>query len=359
MLFELAILECVKRNSGKCCSIYLAPTRALCTERHKDWSARFSKIGLSCILATGDTHELSNVTSCNLIVTTLEKLDSMSRIKELTRSMIRKIDVLCIDEIHTVGEERGAVLEAIVSRFKLMAIADKRQGPRIVAVSATIKNVDDIAAWLCDSSGPAQIHDFGNSLRTVPLHRHVFGYPMNGMNAYQFENSLSVRIPWLIKKYSNDLPCLVFCSTRKSAESTANYLARTFEPRSDSNSAVFTEKKLDELVAKGVAFHNAGLLFEDRRTIEFMFTSGKLKVLCATSTLAVGVNLPAHMVIIKGTKQYTNNGYEEYSPIDIQQMMGRAGRPRFDTFGVAVILTTTEIKCLYEQDPQYPLIESR
>jgi ATP-dependent DNA helicase HFM1/MER3 len=283
----------------------------------------------------------------------------MSRAKGLAGSIIRKIDILCIDEIHTVGEERGAVLEAIISRFKLMAIADGRRGPRIVAVSATIKNVDDIADWLCDSNGPAQIHNFGDSLRTVPLHRHVFGYPMNGMNAYQFENSLSTRISWLIEKYSNGLPCLVFCSTRKSAESTANYLARTFEPRKDSNSAVFTEKKLDALVAKGIAFHNAGLLFEDRRTIEFMFTSGKLRVLCATSTLAVGVNLPAHMVIIKGTKQYTGNGYEEYSQIDIQQMMGRAGRPRFDTFGVAVILTTAEMKYLYEQDPQYPIIESR
>jgi ATP-dependent DNA helicase HFM1/MER3 len=116
---------------------------------------------------------------------------------------------------------------------------------------------------------------------------------------------------------------------------------------------------LNTLTSRGVAFHNAGIPFEDRRAVEYMFINGKIKVLCATSTLAVGVNLPAHLVIIKGTKQYTNRGYEEYDVMDIQQMIGRAGRPQFDKFGVAVILTTQEKKDYYQDTSASAIIESK
>ncbi len=93
------------------------------------------------------------------------------------------------------------------------------------------------------------------------------------------------------------------------------------------------------LIQNGIGFHHAGLLNEDRHLVEQLFRNGKIKVLCATSTLAAGVNLPAHLVIIKGTLQYGPHGYQEYSEVDIFQMMGRAGRPQFDSFGVAVIIT--------------------
>ena len=79
-----------------------------------------------------------------------------------------------------------------------------------------------------------------------------------------------------------------------------------------------------------------------------MFKEGQIPVLCATSTLAAGVNLPAHLVIIKSTFQYGPNGYEEYNELDIIQMMGRAGRPQFDTSGTVVILTTDSMKTHYE-----------
>lgn len=82
--------------------------------------------------------------------------------------------------------------------------------------------------------------------------------------------------------------------------------------------------------------------------VESMFKEGKLVALCATSTLAAGVNLPAHLVIIKSTMQYTPQGYTEYSMMDVQQMMGRAGRPQYDTFGVAVIITDDTRKTFYE-----------
>jgi len=102
------------------------------------------------------------------------------------------------------------------------------------------------------------------------------------------------------------------------------------------------------------------MLLAERALVERMFREGKLAALCATSTLAAGVNLPAHLVIIKSTQHYGDHGYEEYSEIDIFQMMGRAGRPQFDTFGVAVIITDDSRKTFYESLCQGNIvIESR
>lgn len=98
----------------------------------------------------------------------------------------------------------------------------------------------------------------------------------------------------------------------------------------------------------GIAFHHAGLTNGDRKLVEELFRQCKVQVLCTTSTLAAGVNLPAHLVIIKSTFQYGPQGYQEYSELDILQMMGRAGRPQYDNVGIAVIITTDTKKKDYE-----------
>ncbi|CAG8752235.1 18126_t:CDS:2, partial [Cetraspora pellucida] len=104
----------------------------------------------------------------------------------------------------------------------------------------------------------------------------------------------------------------------------------------------FHDKQLQEFVKYGVVFHHAGLHMQDRKNIESMFLQG------ATSTLAIGVNLPAHLVVIKSTTAYKNGGFTEYSDSEIKQMLGRAGRPQFDDSGIAVIMTTHNMKQKYE-----------
>jgi ATP-dependent DNA helicase HFM1/MER3 len=106
---------------------------------------------------------------------------------------------------------------------------------------------------------------------------------------------------------------------------------------------------LTDLVEHGVAFHNGALAHTDRKLIEDCFLKSLISVICTTSTLAVGVNLPAHLVIIKSTHQYVNGTTRDYSELDMMQMLGRAGRPQFDDSGVAVILTSSDKKMRYEQ----------
>ena len=110
------------------------------------------------------------------------------------------------------------------------------------------------------------------------------------------------------------------------------------------------DKHLQELVTKhNLAYHHAGLSSKDRETVENMFRLNRIRVLCSTSTLAIGVNLPAHLVVIKSTLQYTSEtGYSEYSELDLRQMIGRAGRTGYDTNGIAVILTSSQTEHLYK-----------
>lgn len=104
-------------------------------------------------------------------------------------------------------------------------------------------------------------------------------------------------------------------------------------------SARLKDTKIKDLLLKGIAYHHAGLSLEDRNTIEDIFRNGMIPVLLSTSTLAMGVNLPAHLVVIKSTQCYKQGIISDYSESSILQMIGRAGRPQFDTSGVAVIMT--------------------
>lgn len=97
-----------------------------------------------------------------------------------------------------------------------------------------------------------------------------------------------------------------------------------------------------EVTLAGVAFHHAGLDIADRRAVEEGFLNGNINIICCTSTLAVGVNLPCYLVIIKGTISWAENGVQEYADLEMMQMLGRAGRPQFETSACAVILTRDE-----------------
>ena len=312
-------------------------------------------VGINSQINTGDTEDATDLNKVNVLVCTAAKFDSLTRNRPFLSSIATKLRAILLDEVHSIGEPRGAITEALLARLSMAG-----GNARIIGVSATIGNQEDIVSWFSKvtNSRSTSFHRFDDKNRAVPLRRHTLPFPTQKMNAYQFENSLNTHLPRIIDKYSAGLPTLVFCSTRKSAEACAVHLSRSRSTQKE-RADIFTDSKLNDLVSKGIAYHHAGLKFEDRRAIEFEFTSGKIKILCATSTLAVGVNLPAHLVIIKGTKQYVETGYQEYSQMDIQQMMGRAGRPQFDKFGVAVILTSEDQKALYERQPKFPIIESQ
>lgn len=150
---------------------------------------------------------------------------------------------------------------------------------------------------------------------------------------------------------------LVFCMTRKSCQEAAQELAKQWSQRlpqvrlwpEPKKRIPVIDASLQELVRYGVAFHHAGLDADDRNAVHKAFEEGHLSVICCTSTLAVGINLPCHTVVLKGTVCYQDGRQlGEYSDLEVMQMLGRAGRPQYEDSALAIILTRSQHKKRYE-----------
>lgn len=352
VLFELAILRLLKfsEDSNSLKILYIAPTKSLCLERERDWSSKFSSYGLSVGALTSDTSflETEKVKRANIIITTPEKWDLVTRKWSDYSRLFKLIRLLLVDEIHILRDNRGSTLEVVITRMKKIC-----ENLRIIALSATVPNIQDVSGWVrlnSHSEQNAVTLVFGDEYRPVKLDKFVLGFKQT-MNDFVFDSFLNSKLVEVLRVHSENKPVLIFCPTRNSTISTAKYLSKNLDLHLSSQGvqAPTREKELHELSAIGFSYHHAGLSLSDRLSVEKNFTNGSTKILCSTSTLAVGVNLPAYLVVIKGTKTWNGATFEEYSELDVLQMMGRAGRPQFETQGKAVLMTETERQTHYEK----------
>ncbi|XP_071606784.1 probable ATP-dependent DNA helicase HFM1 isoform X2 [Heliangelus exortis] len=371
VMFELAITRLLMEAPLPWLNIkvvYMAPIKALCSQRFDDWKEKFGPIGLSCKELTGDTvmDDLFEIHNADIIITTPEKWDSMTR-RWRDNSIVQLVRLFLIDEVHVIKDEsRGATLEVVVSRMKTVQSSLWRLSEnhstvpplRFVAVSATIPNAEDIAEWLSDSKMPAVCLKIDEDQRPVKLRKIVLGFPCSdNQTEFKFDLTLNYKIASIIQTYSEQKPSLVFCATRKGVQQAASVLAKDAKfllsieqkQRLQRSANSLKDSKLRDLLMYGVAYHHAGMEVSDRKIIEGAFTVGDLPVLFTTSTLAMGVNLPAHLVVIKSTMHYVGGVFQEYSETDILQMIGRAGRPQFDTTATAVIMTRLSTREKYIQ----------
>ncbi|KAI0690593.1 hypothetical protein BC835DRAFT_1407505 [Cytidiella melzeri] len=364
-VFELAIIRMLNQShtSGrqlKC--IYVSPTKALCSERYRDWVTKFQPLGINCCELTGDTVKFGksawgDARHASIIVTTGEKWDSLTRNWDEHEHILSQVQLFLVDEVHILNESRGSTLEVIVSRMKTRGTC-----VRFVMVSATVPNIHDVARWIGNNphGGPAVVMEFGEEYRPCILTRHVYGvHRKKDQNDFVFSKSLDYKLYGILKQHSVDKPVLVFCATRRGVMGTAEQLMKEYEESTTQKDlmpwsrprrieATFHDKRLEKLATCGIGIHHAGMSFDDRRATEDLYLKKILRVVVATSTLAVGVNLPAHTVVIKGVNIFQNNTSKEYSDLDIMQMIGRAGRPQFDKEGVAIIMCEADLKQKYE-----------
>nr|XP_004570604.2 probable ATP-dependent DNA helicase HFM1 isoform X1 [Maylandia zebra] len=367
VLFELAIIRLLMETPEPwrdVKAVYMAPIKALCSQCFESWKKKFSPLGLTCKELTGDTEidDFFEIQDSHIILTTPEKWDSMTR-KWKDNCLLQLVRLFLIDEVHVVKDAtRGATLEVVVSRMKAVHTFRTSQYPeaslsmRVVAVSATIPNVSDIADWLSNENGPAIYLDMDESHRPVKLRKVVLGFPCGpNQTEFKFDLALNYKIANIIQTYAEQKPALVFCSTRKGTQQSAAVLAKDarfimsieHKQRLMKYANSILDSKLRDLVALGVGYHHAGVDLSDRKLIEEAFTMGDLPVLFTTRTLSMGVNLPAHLVVIKSTMQYVAGSCQEYSEADLLQMIGRAGRPQFDTSATAVIMTKIQTREKY------------
>ncbi|CCK71807.1 DNA helicase KNAG_0I00150 [Huiozyma naganishii CBS 8797] len=353
VLLELAILSTLnsiqKKSDSNTKILYIAPTKSLCCEISKKWEPKF--LDLTVGMLTSDTSYLDNdsVKKCNIIITTPEKWDLLTRKWKDYKRLFELVKLVLVDEIHTISEKRGATLEVVLTRMNNMC-----PDIRIVAASATIPNIEDVASWLkAKNRKSAKILKFDDEYRQVTLEKHVYGFQFYNKNSFQRDAFYNTKLSEVLLEHCKGKPTMIFCPTRASTVSTAKYLAKHVAsslriPR-NKGSITLSDPAIQDCFNAGVGFHNAGLSLPDRTAMEQNFMNGKVRILCSTSTLAVGVNLPAYLVVIKGTSMWNSSENKEYSNLEILQMIGRAGRPQFEKTGCSVIMTDVEQKSKYEK----------
>ncbi|VDL35775.1 unnamed protein product [Hymenolepis diminuta] len=307
-----------------------------------DWQSKFETKGISCLELTSDSpfYEIEDLSKHAVLIATPEKIDSLQRSLNGMQEFVSRISLLMVDEIHTIAEQpRGACLEGILTRLIVY-------NPRIIAVTATCSNISDIAQWLSKSERECLCRSFGSQFRPVPINKIVLGYRKSPQSSlFQFDQFLTKKVLPIIRTHSLGRPTLIFSITRKTAENTAESLARGAMCSNNVPQELIGRISNDLLrncLSRGVGFHHAGVNPVDRRLIEETFVE------VSTSTLSMGINLPAHLVIIKNTSLYVDGTTQEYTSRQMLQMIGRAGRPQFDTSATAVIMTTADKKEHYE-----------
>ncbi|OAF71443.1 Activating signal cointegrator 1 complex subunit 3 [Intoshia linei] len=341
-------------------SVYIAPLKALVRERFQNWRERIGKnLGKNVIELTGDVSQDSfTINRADVIITTPEKWDGITRGWK-TRSYVRRVKLIIIDEIHLLGEERGPVIEFIVSRANYIA-SQLSTSVRIVGLSTALSNAKDLANWL-------QISDFGlynfrPSVRPIPLEVHIQGFP--GRHYCPRMATMNRPCYRAIETHSPNKSVIVFVSSRRQTRITAfdliAYVAseknskkwvKMDEQEKQNITSTISNNDLKQTIIWGVGLHHAGLCDSDRKTTERLFLERKIQILIATSTLAWGINMPCHLVIIKGTEFYDGktHTYVDFPITDVLQMIGRAGRPQFDERGYAVIMVQDLKKDFYKK----------
>ncbi|MFH0713839.1 MAG: DEAD/DEAH box helicase [Candidatus Micrarchaeota archaeon] len=328
-------------------TLYVVPLRALASEKYREFTEKLTVFDLKVGISTGELDSGDEkIHDADIAIVTSEKLDSL-----LTHSpkFMQDIESVVIDECHLIGdEERGATLEVVLTKLH-------RAEKKLLGLSATIPNAIEISNWL-----NAKLYT--STFRPTKL---VVG--VGSEKSIIFKDTALPDVKLREKKQLHDVvqtalgfkknaQALVFVSSRRSAEATARELGaitgtflsegEKFRLRETSNKALKalatpTEqcKALSQCLANGVAFHHAGITPKQRDLIETAFKKEKmLKAIVCTTTLAMGIDYPATWVVVKDLKRFNGNFSEFIPAMEVQQMLGRSGRPNYDDIGIGVML---------------------
>ncbi|MFN4336441.1 MAG: DEAD/DEAH box helicase [Candidatus Nitrosocaldus sp.] len=329
--------------------VYMTPLRALANEKYREFklleSLVFNGRSVKVKISTGDYDSNGEeLGDADVIITTNEKMDSLFRHRA---SWIGDVGLFVFDEVHLLADrERGATLEMMLARASMMSSV------QVLALSATVSNAEEIASWL----NCMLISSRWRPTRLAEgVYAHGFIHYSDGTTAKITTSAYGAPVDLAIDALKDEGQALIFAESRKRTVTLASKAAEAISARIgegerarvkpyietllESDGSELAER-LASLMSRCVAFHHAGLSPAARRIVEDAFRDKALKILTATPTLAAGVNLPARRVIISSISRYDME-YGVNTSITIneyKQMCGRAGRPRYDAYGEAIIV---------------------
>ena len=355
LVAEMACANSIIAKGRK--AIYIAPMRAIVAEKFQEFHSAYPYI--KAAISMGDLDSSDQwLSEYEMLFVSTEKLDSLIR---HGAPWISSVGCIVFDEIHMLSDiSRGPTLELLIT--KLMRISDAQ----IIALSATIGNDEELAAWL-----KAKL--VKSDYRPVKLHKGVvegskiFYWDNDEISETQMNGKSKIPEFRLVEDtLSQNKQAIIFYSTRRNAEAGAAKLAsllngllkveekKQLEAASQSILNALEKPtsqcaKLALCVSAGVAFHHSGLVNIQRAIVEDTFKKGLIKVICATTTLGYGVNLPAHTVLVRDLTRHNGVTSERISVNEVLQLFGRAGRPKYDTEGRALIASNQryEVQELY------------
>ncbi|NHK31965.1 MAG: DEAD/DEAH box helicase [Asgard group archaeon] len=317
-----------QNSDKKSKTIFLVPLRALADEKARTFATNYReyKLRIHLSMSEVDFNE-EKINKCDILISTYERFRTiLGRLPEL----IHSIKNVVIDEFHLIGDKtRGPVLETILTSL--------RENVRLILLSATIDNPEDIANWL-------EAKLICSDKRFIPLDYSIIS---------TLNPELEIRKA-IKRSIAINSQMLIFSGTRSKAEENAQDFAdyihkqckelvdfkpddiKSFLEKYSIPQDTVGNRLVYELVQKGTAFHHAGLSSLTKKLIEELFRRRWIKVLFCTETLGAGINLPAREVMILDTKRWNN---EWLSRNVFHQIAGRAGRPNFDNYGFCSILS--------------------
>lgn len=336
--------------------IYIVPLKALATEKLEELKQLGDSLGLKIGLGIGDApSETRQIDDCDILVCTSEKLDSLMRSKA---EVLRRVSVVVADEFHLLNDShRGPTMEINLARIRHLL-----PDAQIITLSATVGNSQDLADWLDSDLVVSEWRPVSleyATLAELDLEPRAIqkseSSSTSDLGPPRSLNGPKSHVAWaaLSDVYEEGGQLLVFVSSRRSAQSEAKKLGQRMGKYLEKNNPEVLPKlrelsqrlartsnsamgdTLAECVKGGVAFHHAGLMHTQRTEIENAFKNRLLYCLSATPTLAAGVNLPARRVLVRDLKRF-DDGMSRLLPVmEVKQMLGRAGRPRYDPVGEA------------------------
>lgn len=344
--------------------IYTAPIKALSNQKFKDFSNAYGAHNVG--IMTGDV--VVNPSAPILVMTT-----EIYRNMLLARDpLVMDIVYIIFDEIHYMNDpERGTVWEE--------SIIFSPEHIRFICLSATIPNAEEFAAWMESIKGH-RVSVVRYEKRAVPLEHFVYDSEQGLTTAKKLRELARIpsydeargarrrgrggrskrdypeppKVEEVIMEMQGKLPAIVFSFSRKGCEEEAVRLTKRhdFAQPEDQRrivevyrrhftpevSRMRTTAKLRECLSKGVGFHHAGLLPQHKEAVEELFAEGLLKVLFATETFSVGINMPAKTVVFNGLRKFDGQSFRMINSKEYFQLAGRAGRRGIDTVGYVVAM---------------------
>ena len=353
-------------NGTKC--FYTTPIKALSNQKYAEFCEIYGhqKIGL----LTGDS---SINGDADVVVMTTEVLRNMIYVRS---SALEKLQYVVLDEVHYLSDKfRGPTWEEILIHLSDEVIT--------ISLSATVSNIEDFSAWISDVRG--RLTTVVSENRPIPLFQHMLlGSKLHNLfddskslnqelaratrNVERYGKNKSERIEIIELLDDEDLlPAISFIFSRAGCEAAVRQVVSAGVSLTTSAERNFIENYIQEKCAglpvedlkvigfaewresllRGVAAHHAGLIPTFKEVVEYLFKEGLIRMVYATETLSLGINMPARSVILERLVKWNGESHVELTPGEYTQLTGRAGRRGIDIEGHAIVLWGTEHDAKY------------